>query len=139
MPRYLELAEVIAFHQMVMERTGSKPASLRDEGLLESALMRPQSAAHYESADLIRQVALLAVAISQAQAFMDGNKRTAYAASDGFLRLNGYFFSGDPIDFAKRLEEIASQREERAALVLQFEKWLRDSVTTLSESSNSPE
>ena len=51
---YPTLAEVIAVHDDVLQRFGDAPKPLRDEGLLESALMRPQMAAWYEEADLIR-------------------------------------------------------------------------------------
>src|SRR5216683_335276 len=78
--RHLSLADVLALHAAVMERFGLAPAPLRDEGVLESAVMRPRMAAYYDEADLIRQAALLAVGISQAQAFLDGNKRTALDA-----------------------------------------------------------
>src|SRR4028119_2004022 len=92
---YLSLAEVIAIHESAMRRLGVEPKPLRDEGLLESAVMRPQMAASYESADIIRQAALLGVGISQAQAFLDGNKRTAYLALNTFLRMNGLTYSGE--------------------------------------------
>ena len=72
-----------------MRRLGDAPKPLRDEGTLESAVMRPQMAAYYEGADIVRQAALLGVGISQAQAFLDGNKRTAYLALNTFLRMNG--------------------------------------------------
>src|SRR5437870_5204601 len=105
-PEYLGLQDVVALHRYVMERLGSAPAPFRagGEGLLESAVMRPQTAAYYEDADLIRQAALLAVGISQAQAFLDGNKRTAYVALRTFLELNGLTFAGEPLDVARQLE-----------------------------------
>ena len=86
--RHLSVGEVQGLHEQVMERMGSNPAPFRagGEGLLESAVMRPQMAEHYEGADMIRQGALLAIGVSQAQAFLDGNKRTAFAASRVFLR-----------------------------------------------------
>lgn len=108
-----------------MERLGVAAAPLRAEPLLESAVMRPQMVAHYEDADLFRQATLLAVGISQAQAFLDGNKRTTYAACVVFLRMNGWVFQGDPIQMAKRLESIAEESGERAAIIADFEKWLR--------------
>ena len=126
MPIYLGLGDVIALHALIMERTGAPPMPLRDEGLLESAIMRPRMAAHYEDADIIRQAALLAVGISQAQAFMDGNKRTAFAASDVFLRLNGLRFQGDSVELAKRLEGIAARREDLDTATAEFEDWLRE-------------
>jgi death on curing protein len=126
MPTYLSLGDVIALHALVMERTGASPMPLRDEGLLESAIMRPQMAAHYADADIIRQAALLAVGISQAQAFMDGNKRTAFAASDVFLRLNGFRVQGDSVELAKKLERVAARQEDLETATTGFEHWLRE-------------
>ena len=53
-------------------------------------------AAYYEGADIVRQAALLGVGISQAQAFLDGNKRTAYLALNTFLRMNGLAYQRRP-------------------------------------------
>src|SRR5579859_1760506 len=97
--RYLSLADVLALHEEVMRRTGAASAPLQDESALESAIAHPRMAAHYEQADLIRQAVLLAVGISQAQAFVDGNKRTAFAAADVFLDLNRRPFAGSGLDF----------------------------------------
>lgn len=90
--------------------------------------MRPQMAAYYEDAGLIRQAALLAISISQAQAFVDGNKRTAYTALDAFLRLNDLAYSGRPLDLAYQLEGFAERREDREQAIDDFEAWLRDNV-----------
>lgn len=123
---YLSLPDVVALHALVMERTGFTPAPLRDEGLLESAMMRPRMAAHDQRADLIRQVAVLAVGISQAQAFMDGNQRTAFAACDVLLRLNGQAFRGDPLAMAQQLEAVAAREGDLPSAERQFEAWLRE-------------
>ena len=88
------LAEVIAIHEKVMRGLGEPPKPLRDEGLLESALMRPQMAAYYEEADIVPASALLGTGISQAQAFLDGNKRTAFQTLDAFLWVNGWEYVG---------------------------------------------
>lgn len=111
-----------------MERTGYAPAPLRDEGLLESAVMRPQMAAYYEGADLVRQAALLAIGVAQAQTFLDGNKRTAFAALDVFLRLTGKFCRGDPIALAQQLEGVATREDSLGPATDRFEAWLRDHV-----------
>lgn len=123
--RYLNLADVIALHAAVMRRSGNTAAPLRSETLLDSAIQRPQNAAYYEDADLIRQAALLAVGIAQVQAFLDGNKRTAFAALDVFLRLNGTAFAGEPIALAQQLEEIATRTDSLEAATRRFEAWLR--------------
>jgi death-on-curing protein len=123
---YLSLADVIALHEAVMEKTGYRAAPLRDEGLLDSAIQRARTAAYYAGADLIQQAALLAVGVAQAQAFLDGNKRTAYAALDVFLRLNGSSFAGDPIELGQQLEEVAMRADSLEAATHRFEDWLRE-------------
>ena len=81
-------------------------------------------AAQYEDADLIRQAAVLAVGISQAQAFVDGNKRTAYAALETFVYVNGVRLTIDPLDIARELERVAEAEDRRSAADA-FESWLR--------------
>jgi death-on-curing protein len=123
--RYLSTLDVIALHALVMESTGDHPAPLRDEGALDSAVLCPQMAAYYESADLVRQAATLALGISQAQAFLDGNKRTAFAAMDLFLRLNGWQYGDDPIALAQQLERSAAPSISIPEALDQLESWLR--------------
>jgi len=129
--RYLSVLDVIALHAAVTEQTGSLPAPLRSQALLESATMRPQMAAHYKGADLVRQCMLLAVGLSQAQAFLDGNTRTAFAAADVFLRLNGLAFAGEPLELARRLEDVASRESSLSEATDRFEAWLRRQVEPL--------
>jgi death on curing protein len=81
--------------------------TLRVAGSLESALSRPQTAAYYEGADVVRQVVLLATGISQAQDFPDGNKRTAFASLGAFLWVNGWDFVDEPLELARRFEQFA--------------------------------
>lgn len=125
--RHLSLGEVIALHEQVMERMGSAPAPFRagGEGLLESAVMRTRMAEHYQGADVIRQAALLAAGISQARAFLAGNKRTAFAASRVFLRVNGYRLSAPPLDMARELAAVATRSDSLEAALARFEAWLR--------------
>jgi death-on-curing protein len=126
--RYPTLAEVIAIHEKVLRGLGEAPRSLRDEGLLESALTRPQMAAHYEGADIVRQATLLGTGISQAQAFLDGNKRTAFQTLDAFLWVNGWEYAGDPLELARQLERFADQSREQSEATDAFEAWLDDLV-----------
>lgn len=128
MTRYLTVAEVIELHDRIMERTGARPEALRDEGLLESALMRAQTAAFYEDADLVTQAVLMAVSISQNQPFVDGNKRAAFVTLDVFLRINGLEFQGASLELAMRIEQIAEDRERRAEATIDLAQWLRERV-----------
>lgn len=126
--RYPTLAEVIAIHEKVLRGLGEAPKPLRDEGLLESALSRPQMAAYYEGADIVRQATLLGTGISQAQAFLDGNKRTAFQTLDAFLWINGWEYVGDPLELARQLERFADQSREPSEAIDAFEAWLRELV-----------
>ncbi len=128
---HLALADVVALHVYAMERYGISPRPLRSEGALESAIQRARMAEHYEGADVVRQAALLASGISQAQAFMDGNKRTAFLATDVFLERNGFVLTGDPLDFVQRLEAIATPGRDRAAAESELEQWLREGTASL--------
>jgi death-on-curing protein len=86
---YLTVGEVERFHEQIMLRAGQSAALLHGHGLLERAVLRPQTAAYYEGADLVTQAALHIVGIALNHAFFDGNKRTRYISGMTFLRLNG--------------------------------------------------
>lgn len=126
--RYLSMVDVVGLHAAAMERTGSAAQPLIREGALESAVRRAQNAAYYEDADLIRQCALLAVGISQAQAWLDGNKRTAFACATVFLILNGHEYVGDPLELAQQLEAVATREDSLDEAERRFEGWLRSQV-----------
>jgi death-on-curing protein len=131
--QYLSLDDVIALHEEILERTGSPQSPLLRPRDLEAVLSRPRNAAWYEGADLVRQAVLLMVGISQCQAFLDGNKRTAFAAGRVFLRINGLFYQGDPMNIARWLEAVAeASREEREARTSQFEEWYRSNIEPLA-------
>ena len=85
MTDYLTVAEVIAMHADQVERYGGAHG-LRDAGLLEAALFRPQTG-YYE--DIIEEAAALWESLGQNHPFVDGNKRTAFAATYTFLTING--------------------------------------------------
>lgn len=133
MPNYLTLLDVVAIHERVMRAGGYHPRSLLRPDLLESALYRPQQAAYYEEADIIQQAALLAVAISEAQAFEDGNKTTAFACLDLFLRESGYLLYRAQRAVADALVRIAVDREGRAEAVTNMETLLRENSKLLPE------
>jgi death-on-curing protein len=75
MTDYLTVAEVLAMHADQIERYGGSHG-VRDPGLLESALNRPQTGYY---ADLIEEAAALWESLAQNHPFIDGNKRTAFA------------------------------------------------------------
>ena len=80
--------------QTIAEHGGAD--GLRDEGLLESALARPQNLFHYENVeDVARLAANYTFGLAKNHAFIDGNKRIAFIAAGVFLRLNGYRLTSD--------------------------------------------
>jgi death-on-curing protein len=82
----LTLDEVLVIHERCIETFGGR-AGVRDLGLLESDLYRPQSG-YYE--DLATMAAALFESLLMNHPFADGNKRVAFFATDVFLRLNGW-------------------------------------------------
>ena len=84
--QFLSLDEVLAIHERVIEKFGGAPG-IRDRGLLESALYRPQSG-YYET--LEEMAAALFESLLINHPFVDGNKRVAFFSTDVFLRLNGW-------------------------------------------------
>ncbi|MBA2731627.1 MAG: type II toxin-antitoxin system death-on-curing family toxin [Acidobacteria bacterium] len=79
--------EVLDIHARLIEAFGGT-RGLRDEGALESALAAADNRQYYETADLATCAATYAYHLSQAHAFIDGNKRIAAAISEIFLELN---------------------------------------------------
>ena len=84
--QFLSLDEVLALHERLIERFGGADG-IRDRGLLESALHRPQSG-YYEGLDRMATALFESLLINHP--FVDGNKRVAFFATDVFLRLNGW-------------------------------------------------
>ncbi len=94
MSDYLTLLEVLAIHADQIERYGGSQG-VRDPGLLEAALYRPQTGYY---ADLIEEAAALWESLAQNHPFIDGNKRTAFAATYTFLVINGAHISATAED-----------------------------------------
>ncbi len=84
--QFLSVDEVLEIHRALIARFGGANG-VRDKGLLESALYRPQSG-YYE--DLVEMAAAMFESLINNHPFIDGNKRVAFFSTDVFLRLNGY-------------------------------------------------
>jgi death on curing protein len=92
-PRFLTVDDVLTLHAIAIEDQGGDP-SLRDRGLLESAIATPaqQFAERYLHEDIPAMAAAYAFHISKNHPFVDGNKRAATAAMIAFLSDNGWSF-----------------------------------------------
>jgi death-on-curing protein len=85
MTLYLALDEVLRIHELLIREFGGA-TGVRDHGLIESALLRPQTGYY---ADLIEEAAALWESLAMNHGFIDGNKRVAYACVELFLQMNG--------------------------------------------------
>src|SRR5260370_36077107 len=122
MTDYLTLAETLAIHDDQIERyTGS--CGVRDHGLLEAALYRPQTGYY---ADLIEEAAALWESLAQTHAYIDGNKRTAFAATYTFLAINGTRITADA---QETYVFVAALYEANQFSFDKLVPWLRSHVT----------
>ena len=89
-PKFLSLDEVLELHADQISSFGGTPG-VRDEGLLESALAQPKATfgGQFLHTTISEQAAAYLYHIAMNHPFIDGNKRTAFAVMDTFLRLNG--------------------------------------------------
>jgi death-on-curing protein len=121
MTDYLTVVEVLAIHDDQIERYGGA-SGLRDGGLLEAAIFRPQTGYY---ADLIEEAAAFWESLSQNHPFIDGNKRTAFAAMYTFLAINKVQLTasaGETENFVLNLYAIGSFDFEHLC------QWLRSNV-----------
>ncbi len=122
-PRWLPKDLVLAVHNRQLAEHGGA-SGVRDEGLLESALARPQNLFAYGEADAAALAAAYAFGIARNHPFIDGNKRTAYVACELFLMANGFVLaSSDEESLAMMLSLAAGEIGEA-----EFAAWLRENV-----------
>ena len=82
---YLTLDEALRIHEVLIREFGGAPG-VRDLGLIEAALLRPQTGYY---SDLLEEAAALWESLAMNHGFVDGNKRVAYACLEIFLAANG--------------------------------------------------
>lgn len=121
MAGYLSVVEVLTLHAILIDEFGGADG-VRDLGALEAAVFRPQTG-YYE--DPIAEAAALLESLIQNHPFLDGNKRTAVAAADVHLRMNGSELAGESMEHHEFLVRLM----ERGAVDWQaIDFWLRESV-----------
>lgn len=109
-PSWLPIEAVIEHNRLEVEATGERHF-VRDRGLLESALARPRNFFGYGEEDIVVLSVALMAGIARAQAFEQGNKRTAFAAMRLFLRANGYDTSfDDSVSWANEIIALVEHR-----------------------------
>ena len=124
---WLEKALALVIHDRQLAEHGGT-GGVRDEGLLESALARPQQLHAYgdPAPDLADFAAALAHGLARNHPFLDGNKRTAAVACETFLELNGATLEADDLELYPLYLALAEGKlAER-----DFAAWLRGRVRT---------
>jgi death-on-curing protein len=110
---YPTVAETIAAHRMLIEEFGGRQG-IRDKGLLESAIFRPQSG-YYSG--IIEEASALMESLANNHAFIDGNKRISFVTADAMLRANGYFLDVDPDEADKVITEAMDEKLFRFPMI----------------------
>jgi death on curing protein len=122
MIRWIRLATALALHERQLAEHGGREG-VRDEGLLESALARPQQLYAYGNPppDLASLAASLAFGLARNHPFLDGNKRTAAVACELFLVLNDATLEASNIE----LYPVYLALAEGSLSEAEFAAWLR--------------
>lgn len=111
---------LLAVHaEQLAEHGGAE--GLRDEGLFDSALARPQQLANYGEPDVADLAACYAFGLARNHPFIDGNKRTAFVAAQLFLRLNGWRIHTDLVEVTIKMLQLAAGDLSEA----DYADWLR--------------
>ena len=110
---YLTTADILEFHRVLLTKYGGTEG-LRDPGAFEAAVFRPRCG-YYN--DLIEEAAALLESLLINHPFIDGNKRTAFAAADIFLRLNGRRLTASSAWLYERLMHWINTAEHRWELI----------------------
>lgn len=123
---YLDYPKLIALHVHLMRDVMRESYyGVLNEGLLQSALARPQQAARYEEASGLRQAAYLFQGVLMNHGFAQGNKRTAFVSLGWFLHENGL---GSVIAPPEECIHMCLSAENEKWSVDRIEAWLRANV-----------
>lgn len=119
---WLNRAVIIAIHEVQLAEHGGG-TGVRDAGLLDSALGKPQQLNNYGEPppDAAALAASYGYGISRNHPFIDGNKRTGYVAAELFLRLNGWRLNADDASCVVTMLAVAAGDITEEA----FATWLR--------------
>lgn len=118
------LEEALELHRELIHRFGGT-AGVRDFGLLESALYRPQTG-YYE--DMVQMASALMESLALNHPFVDGNKRMAFFLADIFLRMNGWKIK---VGSKAGHRFIITTLKTKTSRYAKIEKWLRSHVVSI--------
>ena len=124
---YIPYVEAVLVHIELMRFLRETHYGVFSRELVASALGRPQHAAAYDKADLIQQAATLLFGLIKNHPWVGGNKRTATALTQLFLKRNGLKIVAPNDDIL----ELVTAIENDAWRTSEIEIWLRDHVVAL--------
>ncbi|KNZ30619.1 MAG: death-on-curing protein [Methylibium sp. NZG] len=104
---WIDAAVIRAVHDEQLAEHGGA-AGLRDAGMLESAMARPQQLAAYGEPDLAELAAAYGFGLARNHPFVDGNKRSAFVAVELFLELNGHELIANDVDCVMTMLKLAA-------------------------------
>ena len=116
MAKYLTVIEVLTIHAAMIDEFGGTEG-IRDLGALESAVFRPETG-YYDGP--IEEAAALMESLLQNHPFLDGNKRTAFAAADLHLRMNGLAYSGTQAEAMAFIDAVFEEKAVSASSIADF-------------------
>lgn len=123
-PTWLDRDLVLDIHAEQLALFGGADG-LRDQGLLESALARPLNKHAYGEQDLAALAAVYAFGLARNDAFVDGNKRVAFATLLVFLGLNGIDFDVPAAAATAIILDLAAGVVAEDGLT----RWIRDNLS----------
>ena len=122
-PVWIREDVTIAIHERVLADHGGE-SGIRDRGLLESALARPQQIHAYDDPDLATLAAAYATGIIRNHPFIDGNKRVGFMVAYVFLSRNGVNLTATEVSATQAVMALAAGQMTEE----QFCQWLRDNT-----------
>lgn len=105
---WVSLSVAEAAHAEQIAEHGGGGGALRDRGLFESAMARPQQLAHYGEPDAAALAAAYAYGLARNHPFVDGNKRIAAVVSETFLMLNDHALMASDAELVVAFLELAA-------------------------------
>ena len=119
-PVWVRRDVVLAFHEQLLAEHGGS-AGIRDEGMMDSALGRPENLFAYGKPSLFDLAAAYAFGLVKNHPFIDGNKRIGFATAALFLDLNGQHFTAPEVEAVLNTLALAAGKMSEAA----YAAWLK--------------
>ena len=125
---WIDRRALLLLHGESLVLHGGAPG-IRDEGLLDSALARPENLAADGQPDVFDCAAAYAFGLAKNHPFIDGNKRAGFLGAGLFLRLNGFRLTASQHDATLTMLALAASDITETA----YADWLRANTAPLAK------